>query len=108
MEWMRARCGEWPVLLLDEVLAELDADRRRDLLDRLNGAEQCVLTTTDLNLFPEAFRTRAAVWTIQSGRVIRPTWGSPGEHQKKRRPAASCHLPPAICLLITVSPPTPA
>lgn len=67
--WMRARAGEWPILLLDEVLAELDANRRRDLLGRLAGAEQCVLTTTDLSLFPEEFRGRAAVWTIQHGHV---------------------------------------
>lgn len=71
MEWMRRRSGEWPILLLDEVLAELDARRRRDLLGRLNGAEQCVLTTTDLNLFPPEFRERAAVWTIQNGHVNR-------------------------------------
>ena len=68
--WMRARSGEWPLLLLDEVLAELDASRRRDLLSRLAGAEQCVMTTTDLNLFPEEFRAQAAIWTIQNGRVL--------------------------------------
>ncbi len=71
MEWMRRRSGEWPILLLDEVLAELDTGRRRDLLTRLNGAEQCLLTTTDLALFPEEFQSRAAVWQIQSGRVVR-------------------------------------
>ena len=27
LEWMRERIGEWPVLLLDEVVAELDAER---------------------------------------------------------------------------------
>jgi DNA replication and repair protein RecF len=71
MEWMRRRSGEWPILLLDEVLAELDGYRRRDLLNRLNGAEQCVLTTTDLGLFPPEFAGRAAVWQIQSGQVLR-------------------------------------
>lgn len=71
MEWMRRRSGEWPILLLDEVLAELDGNRRRDLLGRLNGADQVLLTTTDLNLFPPDFRERAAVWMIQSGAVVR-------------------------------------
>lgn len=69
MEWMRRRSGEWPILLLDEVLAELDGNRRRDLLGRLNGADQVVLTTTDLGLFPPEFRTLATVWTIQNGAV---------------------------------------
>jgi DNA replication and repair protein RecF len=71
MEWMRAKTGEWPILLLDEVLAELDAQRRRDLLARVSAAEQCVMTTTDLNLFPPEFREQAAVWRVQAGQVTR-------------------------------------
>ncbi len=67
LEWLRRRSGEWPILLLDEVLAELDDHRRRDLLSRLNGADQIVLTTTDLTLFPPEFRKLATVWTIRSG-----------------------------------------
>ncbi|MDW8326173.1 MAG: DNA replication and repair protein RecF, partial [Anaerolineales bacterium] len=69
MEWMRRRSGEWPILLLDEVLAELDGNRRRDLLSRLNGADQVVLTTTDLNLFPPQFRERATVWVVRNGAI---------------------------------------
>lgn len=67
--WMRAKAGEWPVLLLDEVLAELDVNRRSDLLARLGGAEQVVMTTTDLGLFPPEFVERAAVWNVESGRI---------------------------------------
>ncbi len=69
MEWMRTRTGEWPVLLLDEVLAELDATRRRDLLQRVAGAEQCLMTTTDLGLFPDEFRAAATVWNVKSGQI---------------------------------------
>ncbi len=69
MGWMRRRSGEWPILLLDEVLAELDASRRRDLLGRLTGADQVVMTTTDLGFFPPEFKAQAAVWTIQNGQV---------------------------------------
>lgn len=68
--WMRARAGEWPILLLDEVLAELDVNRRRDLLRRLDRADQCLMTTTDRDLFPEEFQTRAAIWTVQNGRLV--------------------------------------
>ena len=32
VEWMKDRTGEWPVILLDEVMAELDLQRRADLL----------------------------------------------------------------------------
>jgi len=29
VEWMKERTGEWPVILLDEVMAELDATAAR-------------------------------------------------------------------------------
>jgi DNA replication and repair protein RecF len=70
MEWMQAKTGEWPILLLDEVLAELDTARRRDLLARLSGAEQCIMTTTDPNLFPPEFQSQAVVWQVQTGQVF--------------------------------------
>jgi DNA replication and repair protein RecF len=70
MAWMKNRTGEWPILLLDEVLAELDVTRRRDLLNRLTRAEQCVLTTTDLNLFPAEFQGQSHVWRVEAGRVV--------------------------------------
>ena len=69
VEWMRVKTGEWPVLLLDEVLAELDVNRRGELLGRLGGAEQVVMTTTDLGLFPPAFVERASVWEVENGRI---------------------------------------
>jgi DNA replication and repair protein RecF len=69
MEWMKAKTGEWPVLLLDEVLAELDPHRRQDLLTRLSRAEQCLITTTDLNLFPTEFTMKATVWHVKTGQI---------------------------------------
>jgi DNA replication and repair protein RecF len=71
VEWMKAKTGQWPVLLLDEVLAELDAQRRQDLLSRLAGSEQALLTTTDLDLFSREFVGGAAVWQVRAGRVER-------------------------------------
>ena len=65
--WMKEKTGHWPVLLLDEVLAELDPQRRADLLSRLSQAEQALLTTTDLDLFTAAFVQNAQQWHIQRG-----------------------------------------
>lgn len=65
--WMKEKTGHWPVLLLDEVLAELDPQRRTDLLQRLAHAEQALLTTTDLNLFSEKFVQSAQQWHIHGG-----------------------------------------
>ena len=67
MEWMRDRSGEWPILLLDEVLAELDLQRRKDLLQRVHEAEQVIMTTTDLDMIPEQSQARACIWNVARG-----------------------------------------
>lgn len=72
VDWIKERSGEWPVLLLDEILAELDTRRRLDLLNYLAGAEQALLTTTDLNLFNAEFVKSSQVWHVQAGEVIPP------------------------------------
>jgi len=69
IEWMKVRTGQWPVLLLDEVLAELDTQRRLDLLASLDKIEQALLTTTDLKLFSPAFVEKAEKWEVASGTV---------------------------------------
>jgi DNA replication and repair protein RecF len=69
LNWMKDRTGEWPVILLDEVMAELDLLRRADLLKYIGESEQVLFTTTDLNLFPSNFVEKAEVWRIESGRV---------------------------------------
>jgi DNA replication and repair protein RecF len=69
VEWMKACTGQWPVLLLDEVLVELDIQRRADLLAYLDNIEQAMLTTTDLNLFSPGFVEKTEVWQVNSGAV---------------------------------------
>jgi len=44
---MRERMGEWPVLMLDDVMSELDPGRRRRLVERLEGI-QTLVTCTDM------------------------------------------------------------
>ena len=43
---MRQELGEWPMLMLDDVMSELDPSRRRQLIKRLNGI-QTFITCTD-------------------------------------------------------------
>ncbi|MDX2161746.1 MAG: DNA replication/repair protein RecF [bacterium] len=69
LSWMRDRIGEPPVLLLDEVVAELDARRRAFLLSRIDGAAQTVVTTTELDIFTPAFIDRATVWRVEAGQI---------------------------------------
>jgi len=69
VNWMKERTGEWPVILLDEVMAELDVQRRADLLKYVGESEQVLFTTTDLNLFAPEFVERSEVWKVGGGRV---------------------------------------
>jgi len=68
--WLKEKTGFWPVVLLDEILAELDTQRREDLLRYLGDEQQVLLTTTDLNLFSEQFVKTSTVWHVNSGRVV--------------------------------------
>jgi len=69
VNWMKDRTGEWPVILLDEVMAELDIQRRADLLKYVGESEQVLFTTTDLNLFASDFVEKAEVWKVSEGKV---------------------------------------
>jgi len=69
VDWMKERTGEWPVILLDEVMAELDLERRADLLKYIGQREQVLFTTTDLNLFTPEFARSVDVWKVQGGTV---------------------------------------
>ena len=67
--WIHARTNQWPVILLDEVMAELDLNRRADLLKYLGETEQSLLTATDLHMFTSEFVEGAKVWHVQTGTV---------------------------------------
>jgi DNA replication and repair protein RecF len=69
VDWMKSRTGEWPVILLDEVMAELDVQRRADLLKFVGESEQALFTTTDLNLFTPEFVKNVDVWRVENAKV---------------------------------------
>jgi DNA replication and repair protein RecF len=62
---MRARTHDAPILLLDDVLSELDAERAAGFLAAVGGYEQAFLTTTEA---PPAVAP-AATWSIRAARV---------------------------------------
>lgn len=69
LDWMRDCLGESPLLLLDDVVAELDSQRRAFLLNRLNGSAQTLITTTELDIFTEEFLNRAQVLNVVAGQI---------------------------------------
>ncbi|HMQ29399.1 MAG TPA: DNA replication/repair protein RecF [Chloroflexaceae bacterium] len=67
---MRQRAGDAPVLLLDDVLSELDAQRRAHLLDAIRRpGQQTLLSATDLADFGADFLAAIARLRVEEGRV---------------------------------------
>lgn len=69
IDWMVSTTGDSPVLLLDEVLAELDEQRRAALLGYVQRSSQAILTGTDPGMFAEEFMQIATSMTVSDGRV---------------------------------------
>lgn len=68
--WMTERTGEAPIVLLDEVMAELDAERRSDLVQYLENAGQVLLSTTDTGFFTPEFIQSSQTWRVQAGTIV--------------------------------------
>ena len=66
---MQQSTGEMPVLLLDDVMSELDAERRAQVIDMLQNGEQSFVTATDWNDFPDSFQQQAQCYTVTEGRL---------------------------------------
>jgi len=69
--WYTERTGRKPLLLLDDLLAELDATRRADILEHfLAAGDQVLLTATDETAYPAAYRDRTEIWRLHRGQVV--------------------------------------
>ena len=53
--------GEPPLLLLDDVLAELDPSRQRLLLDAVGNDHQCLVSATHLDGFDAGWRAQSQI-----------------------------------------------
>ncbi|MSQ06921.1 MAG: DNA replication and repair protein RecF [Dehalococcoidia bacterium] len=70
--YLSAARGDEPVVLLDDVLSELDASRRRLVLQKVAGYQQALITTTDLAPVAAAFQelgVRASYFRVAGGAV---------------------------------------
>ncbi len=69
LKWLQLKTGEWPLLMLDETMAELDRQHRLDLQDRLADYGQVILATTDRHYFSEDFLKSSVIWGVESGKI---------------------------------------
>ncbi len=68
LEFLRSETGEYPVLLLDDVMSELDRARRQQLLDFIRQEHiQTIVTATDEAYFPQIGSD--AVYDVHEGTV---------------------------------------
>lgn len=67
VELIRARSGEYPVLMLDEVLAELDDERAARLFNAIPEEAQTLMTTTDLEDRRALYGKAAKIFEIDGG-----------------------------------------
>jgi len=63
------KVGEQPILLLDDVMSELDDARRGYLMQMVNGAQQAILTTTDLKAYSAEFLAGTTLLRVKEGRI---------------------------------------
>jgi DNA replication and repair protein RecF len=69
INWMTKVTGETPVLLLDEVVAELDEQRRALLLQYVQQSTQAILTATDPGMFTADFLQNSTSMHVKNGRI---------------------------------------
>ena len=63
--------GRKPILALDDVLSELDATRRKLVLDGVCGYDQVLLTTADFGLIDDEYLSSAHTFAVRDGAVSR-------------------------------------
>lgn len=70
LEIIREKTGYYPILLLDDVLAELDDRRQNYLLKSIDKNTQTIITSVDTLLFDEDFLKDVKIYNIKNGNII--------------------------------------
>ena len=69
IELMKEKTGEYPVLLLDDVLSELDGNRQTHLLKTIQDKVQTFLTTPGLNDVARQLIKEPKIFHINNGKI---------------------------------------
>lgn len=71
LELMREEIGEYPLLLLDDVLSELDQNRQTQLIETFQSRVQTFITTTGLESVNMNRLKDAALFHVRDGELLR-------------------------------------
>jgi DNA replication and repair protein RecF len=63
------KLGQRPILLLDEVLSELDEDKRKALLEISRDEDQAIITSTHYPKWLEYEKSKANVYIVENGKI---------------------------------------
>jgi len=70
IEIIEQKTGEKPVLLLDDVLAELDDLRQNYLLKTIDKNTQTIITSVDTLLFDKKFLKDVKIYKVEEGKIL--------------------------------------
>ena len=70
LEIIREKTGFSPILLLDDVLAELDEMRQNYLLKSIEKDTQTIITSVDTLLFEEEFLKDVIIYRVEEGNIV--------------------------------------
>jgi len=69
LDIIKQKTGFSPILLLDDVLAELDETRQNYLLKSIENDVQTIITSVDTLLFEEEFLKDVEIYSIENGSI---------------------------------------
>lgn len=75
LELIKKEIGEYPVLLLDDVLSELDNERQNKLLNLIDNKVQTFITSTSVSDIHHDVIDKSKIILIENGRVKGETYG---------------------------------
>ena len=63
--------NSYPIVLLDDIFSELDINKRNNLLNFIKSNLQFIISTTDINNISEKLLSKANIYKIKQGRIIK-------------------------------------
>lgn len=69
LEYMARALGKRPMLLLDDVFSELDADHRAHVVE-IVGKQQTIIATVELENIPQSFLDSARILRVENGKIV--------------------------------------
>ena len=69
LDIIKEKTGYAPILLLDDVLAELDETRQNYLLKSIENGVQTIITSVDTLLFEEEFLKDVQIYNVENGAI---------------------------------------